>query len=328
MTRQVIYSCPFVPAELIAACGFVPSRVTPVRPSIGSSANGICCHAAAFTDFAIERADAAAVIFTSTCDQMRRSAEIVARQSDKPVFLMNVPHTWQSVASYKLYMDELRRLTRFLASRGGSVPSNETLAEVMSVYNQARAHVRDSRHILTARQYSELIAAFNRNPGAYTGLGSPTGPADVPQGVPVALIGGPLVRESYRIFDHIELAGGHVALDATKTGERTLPAPFDRRLLREDPIGVLADSYFGSIPDPARRPNSEFYKCLAAQVSERGIRGIILLHYLWCDNWRAEARRISEWSGLPFLHLDIGDSGLDLTRTRLRLEAFFEVLNR
>ena len=144
--------------------------------------------------------------------------------------------------------------------------------------------------------------------------------------VPVAIVGGPLMAESFEILDLIEQAGGYVALDGTETGERTLPAPIDRRRLADDPLGALCDAYFGSIPDPARRPNSEFFKWLGRMIEERGIRGLIAVHYLWCDTWRAEVRRIAEWSELPLLPLDAADNGLDPTRAKLRLEAFLEVI--
>jgi benzoyl-CoA reductase/2-hydroxyglutaryl-CoA dehydratase subunit BcrC/BadD/HgdB len=124
----------------------------------------------------------------------------------------------------------------------------------------------------------------------------------------------------------VEQSGGQIVFDATETGERTLPAAFDRRTIHEDPLAALTDAYFGSIPDPFRRPNNEFYKWLGLKIQERGVRGIILHRYLWCDIWHAEAQRIKEWLGLPFLQLDVTDAGFETARTLSRLQAFLEVL--
>jgi len=285
----------------------------------------MCAYAQAFADTAAHEEDAAAIIVTTICDQMRRSAEEIAAKTRTPVFLMNVPHTWRNPGSHKLYRDEIERLGRFFVSLGGEPASNDGLIRVMKGFDETRACVRESRPLLTARLYSESIASFNRDPSAYVGVSSGSGPLAPAAGAPVAIIGGPLMGESFEVLDLIERAGGYVALDGTETGERALPAPFDRRRLDDDPLGTLCEAYFGGIPDPARRPNSEFFKWLGRMIEERGIRGLIVVHYLWCDIWRAELRRIAEWSKLPVLPLDAGDGRLDPTRTMLRLEAFFEV---
>ncbi|MCX6344398.1 MAG: 2-hydroxyacyl-CoA dehydratase family protein [Armatimonadetes bacterium] len=340
MSKRIIYSCPFVPAEWIAAHGLEPSRIIPKMTSSGAP-NGVCPYAQAFTEAIAEESDAAAIIFTTVCDQMRRISETAAARTFKPIFLMNVPHTWQNPGAHRLYRDELERLGRFLEKLSGTNPSGGDLTGIMSQYGEIRQQILDSRPNLTARQFSEMMAAFHHNPCCFGILM----PKPTPQGsrnnlLPVALIGGPLTSEAFGIFDLIEQAGGYVALDGTETGERTLPAAFDRRsiailrlsnilrLSKDDPLGTLADAYFGHIPDPFRRPNSEFFKWLKQMIDERGIRGIILRHYLWCDIWRAEAQRIADWAGLPFLELDAGDGGLEPSRTLFRLEAFMEVITQ
>ena len=108
----------------------------------------------------------------------------------------------------------------------------------------------------------------------------------------------------FKIFDFIENNGGTVVLDATTSGERAFPGPFDRRRLREDPFEELADAYFGSIPDAYQRPNSILYRWLKKQLVERGVEGIIFRHHLWCDLWRAEAQRMKEWAQVPVHILD------------------------
>jgi benzoyl-CoA reductase/2-hydroxyglutaryl-CoA dehydratase subunit BcrC/BadD/HgdB len=236
---------------------------------------------------------------------------------------MNIPHTWQTVTVQKMYLSELERLSRFLIGLGGESSSDKKLQEIMLRYDSARLALKDLRSALPSRQYSELITEFNR-----------TGKIDVdrqksvtvPSGVPLALIGGPLMADHLEIFDLIDAAGGYIALDATETGERTLPAPFDRRQMKENPITALVDSYFGSIPDAFQRPNSRLYSWLKHELTVRGIKGIIFRRYLWCDTWNAEAYRMKEWAKLPFFHLDVSDDGTDTVRTLGRLRSFMEIL--
>ena len=147
-----------------------------------------------------------------------------------------------------------------------------------------------------------------------------------PGGIPVAIVGSPLMATHMDIFDLVERHGGYIALDATETGERGLPSAFDRRRLAEEPLSVLVDTYFTSIPDAARRPNSLLYQWLSREIESRGIRALIFVRYVWCDIWHAEAQRMKEWFGLPMLDLDITGESNDLSRNTTRIQAFMEML--
>lgn len=322
MKKTVVYSCPFVPAEWIEAHGLSPRRIAPDCDCIKVGLiPGVCPYAHAFIN-EVTSNKATAVVLTTTCDQMRRAADVISCSSDVRVFLLNVPHTWQNPSAYRLYIEELKRLSGLLEGMGGSCPTNDALANVMRRYDDARYALRSSRAFLTPAHYSRLIGTFNQGELDAPALGRVVKPS----GIPVALIGGPLPASSYGIFDFIENAGGYMALDGTETGERTLPAGFDRRRLRDEPFEVLAEAYFGSIPDPFRRPNSEFYVWLKQCIVDRGIRGIILRRYVWCDHWHAEAQRIREWAGLPFLQIDVGDEVGCSVRALSSLQAFMEML--
>ena len=322
---KIIYSCPFVPAEWIKAYGISPSRIMPrsmqAQPMV-EIAPGMCPYVHAFINAAISHREAAGIVVTTLCDQMRRASEIIERNCGLPVFLMNVPSTWQTPNAQKLYISELERLGRFMTGLGGVSPTPDQLTEVMCEYDEMRDAVRGACGHLLARKYSELMADFHEN-----GIVDTTTKSEkIPNGVPLALVGGPLLRDHFAVFDFAEQAGGDFVLDATETGERTMPAPFDRRRLKDDPLMALADAYFGNIPDASRRPNSELYKWLGHEIKTRGIRGIVFRRYVWCDMWHAEAQRMKEWAGLPFLDLDVSDDVNELSRMSTRLQAFMEML--
>ena len=324
--KTVVYSCPYVPAEWIAAHGLRPSRVLP-RSDRGHSAvgarMGLCCYAQAFAAEVCSDAGADAIIVSTLCDQMRRVAELIARECDRPLFVMNLPSTWQTAGAQRLYLDEVRRLGRFLVRLGGTAPSNGELAEVLVRYDDARASIRDARGRLSGRQFAEALAGFHRTGNVSL---DGRGPEASARGVPVALLGGPLLRDHFGLYDLIEAAGGQVALDATDSGERALPAPFDRRRLRDDPLLELADAYFGTIPHAFRRPNGELYRWLQRELDARGVRAIILRRYLWCDIWHAEVQRLKEWTDRPVLDLDVSSEDDAEGRAANRIEAFLEAL--
>lgn len=327
--KTIIYTCPYVPAEWIAAHGLHVSRLLLDRAdSIFSIARteGVCPFVCSFIAAAMENPEADGIVVTTLCDQMRRAFDILIRHCDVPAFLMNVPNTWQSLASRGLYRDELKRLSLFLIRAGGQSPPDHVLAETMLRYGDARRAIRAARPYLSARRYAEVMAEFGRN-----------GPGEMPRdaeasepligGVPLAIVGGPLMRPDFELFDLIEQSGGRIVLDATETGERGMCAPFDRQRLRDEPLMELVDAYFGSIPDASRRPNSDLYLWLKRELSGRGVRGILFRRYLWCDMWHAELGRLKDWTDLPVLDIDAaGDNETDHHRTANRIRAFLEML--
>jgi benzoyl-CoA reductase/2-hydroxyglutaryl-CoA dehydratase subunit BcrC/BadD/HgdB len=293
--RIIAYTCPYVPAEWIAAHGLRPRRLIPL-PVEGTVAipriEGLCPYARAFVNDVAASRDIDGIVVTTMCDQMRRVFDLLVRRVDTPAFLLNVPSTWQTVAAQRFYLDELKRLGRFLVRLGGREPDKEGLIHVM--LDQAQGN------------------------GVH---GTPYG-----HGVSLALVGGPLMQRDLVLFDVVGECGGRIVLDATETGRRGVCGPFDRRRLVEDPLMELAQTYF-QIPDAARRPNSELYRWLKDQLTQVDARGILFHHYVWCDKWRAEFTRLKEWVGLPVLRLDSeGDGRIDVVRTRNRVRAFMEML--
>jgi benzoyl-CoA reductase/2-hydroxyglutaryl-CoA dehydratase subunit BcrC/BadD/HgdB len=327
--KTIIYTCPYVPAEWIAAHGLRPSRIIP--DAAGATGppgrtEGVCPFVQGFMNEVMADKKAGGVVITTVCDQMRRAHDILVRRCDVSIFLMNVPNTWQNVGVQKLYIDELKRLGRFLIGLGGKSPTDDALAKIMLDYDTARISILTAGGYLPARQYAEIVAAFGRD-----------GPDGIPknitesqpriEGVPLAILGGPLMRQDFDIFDIAEQAGGHIVLDATETGQRGLCTPFDRLGLRDKPLLELASAYFCGIQDASRRPNSGLYKWLKSRLADTAVRGIIFHRYLWCDMWHAELQRLKDWTDLPVLDIDTaGNNETAKQRTTNRIRAFLETL--
>jgi len=123
----ICYSCPFVPIELIAACGHTPQCPAPVAaPWV--QAEGLCAWAGAFLA-AAEQTDA--TVYTTACDQMRRMYERHTLQSDKPAFLLNIPKT-DSPTARTMLCDEFERLEHFLVELDGGRTDHALLTDPMS----------------------------------------------------------------------------------------------------------------------------------------------------------------------------------------------------
>ena len=324
--KTIIYTCPYVPAEWIAAHGLRPSRIIPDAAGPPGRAEGVCPFVQGFINEVMADKKAGGVVITTVCDQMRRAYDILAHRCDIPLFLMNVPNTWQNVGVQKLYIDELKRLGRFLIGLGGKSPSDNTLARIMLDYDTARTSILGAGGYLPARLYAEIIAAFGRDGPGET-LNNITALESQIEGVPLAILGGPLMRQDFDIYDIVAQAGGHIALDAAETGQRGMCAPFDRRGLRDKPLLELAGAYFCGIQDASRRPNSGLYKWLKCRLADTEARGIIFHRYLWCDMWHAELQRLKDWTDLPVLDIDTaGNNQTAKQRTTNRIRAFLETL--
>lgn len=158
----IAYTSPLVPVEWIAAHGLRPCwlRLGSVnaRPRVAVR-RGVCPYAGAVVDAAVDGLDAAGLVMTTICDQMRYAAAMIESASTFPLFLMNVPSTWQSDAARNLYREELARLGRFLVRCGGSTPTDAELAAVMAAYDRARADIFAVRDRLTGRQFAEAMVA-------------------------------------------------------------------------------------------------------------------------------------------------------------------------
>jgi len=327
--KTIIYTCPYVPAEWITAHGLQANRL--LLDHVDSSymlirTEGVCPFVRSFISGVMQNKDVGGVIVTTMCDQMRRAFDILVRKCEIPAFLMNVPNTWQNLESQKLYIDELNRLGRFMVQLGGKPPSNDALAKVMLEYESARKSILEIREFLSSRQYAEAIASFGRD-GPDKIIDSTTVTKLSTYSVPLAMVGGPLMKQDFTLFDMIEQLGGRIVLNATETGERGLCSPFDHQRLHENPLWELAAAYFGGIQDASRRPNSELYKWLKQELAVRQVQGIIFHRYLWCDMWHAELRRLKDWTRLPVLDVDTtGDNETDVYRTENRIRAFLEML--
>ncbi len=244
-----------------------------------------------------------AVIFTTTCDQMRRAADTADLTARLPVFLLNVPATWQTETARRLYRDEIERLGRFLVQLGGQTPSPGQLAETMRVMGDRRA-----AHLLESAVRSGNEASGGR--------------------VRVALVGSHRLAARGDLEELLAGAGGSIVLDATPNGELGRVPPFAAARRETDPFGTLIDTYFDAIPDAFRRPNTRLYEWLASRLAERGVQGIIFRHYVWCDLWHAEAQRLKEWSNLPVLGLEAGGEEGVSAQNATRIQAFMEMLRR
>jgi hypothetical protein len=284
---------------------------------------GVCAFAQSALNLA-ESHPGAALVFTTACDQMRRAADAATAQPAARIFLFNLPATWQSPAARKRYHAECARLGQFLISLETPNPIGEPLLTVMLDQETRRAALRQFIQQHPARPAAEALASF---------FDTGVVPSSVPTeaglerpGIPLALIGGPLLPSQWALFDDIESAGGRVVLNATEPGERCLPPPCPIPSPGQPPLRTLADHYFDHAVDAFHRPNARLYDWLGPRLQQRQVRGLVLWVHVGCDLWRAEAASLKDAFHLPVLVLDAHVERSGGLRDTNRLAAFLESL--
>lgn len=320
LAPEVFLTSPWIPAEWIQAHGLIPrgwfargtGRAAPL-------AEGVC----AFAQAAVSQAKLnpeAALVFATTCDQLRRAFDAAVEDASRRCFSFNVPATWQTAASRVWFRAELERFGRFLERLGGRAPDAARLAAEMKQRDQQRQALRTAAGRWPAAEYAAAVAHFH-----WTGEAPSDKAALTKQlpGVPLALIGGPVGRPAMAL---IENCGGQVALDATESGERSLFPRLPDGDWSADPLGALVSAYLDHGVDVFQRPNSRFYAWLGERLATRRIRGLVLRAFVGCDLWRAEAASLREAFGLPVLVLEADENPGCEAREAGRLQAFVETL--
>jgi benzoyl-CoA reductase/2-hydroxyglutaryl-CoA dehydratase subunit BcrC/BadD/HgdB len=321
---QVYFSSPWIPAEWIAAHGLEPRGVWgagELRLDAGPVSEGICPFADATRRMAMAEAEGV-VVFSTACDQMRRSHDALPEEVRCRSFLFNLPATWQSSTAEGMYRVELERLGRFLCSLGGHSPDAGMLQQEMARRRRVRSELLKSATTSSALAFARAVAQFHWDGTAEFPREAPA----PPNGVPIALVGGPLGRPHWHLLDDIESAGGRVVLNATEAGEGSLWADLEERAPGEAPFDHMARAYFSNRVDVSQRPNSRLYDWLQPRLRSRGARGIVLRVHTGCDLWRAEAQTLREGCGLPVILLEAEEARQSSPRTLTRIGAFLESL--
>jgi hypothetical protein len=320
---NVFYSSPWVPVEWIEAHGLEPRGVW-FAEDFGCGAlplsAGVCAFSEAMLRFAETHHDSA-IIFTTACDQMRRSFDAFGGSQSARAFLFNLPATWQSPVALRIFRSEMERLGRFLQAHGGRAPATEDLVKIIGRRSQARKRLLESASRCSARQYAEAIARFHWD-GSVSVPDHPTALSS--RAIPLAIVGGPLTASQWGLLDLIEAAGARIVLNATESGERSLLPAFRLENVSDDPIGAVARGYFENCVDVFQRPNTRLYSWLGERLSARGVRGIVLWVHTGCDLWRAEAQTLRETFRLPVLLLEADELSGGSPREANRIQAFVE----
>lgn len=284
--KTVYYTSSFVPAELIAACGCVPRRLTgTAATSRLSRTEGMC----AFTEAQLQdlldknETEPGAAVFVTSCDQMRRAYDLYGSHSKQPAFLLNVPATL-TPHGLDYFRQELERLQRFLCD------------------------------------FSEMPFEASR----LKGMSAPLPHTDQNQ-LRIALVGESVPADIYDGLNAVlKRSNAGIALDLTEEPLSDPLGPFENTAI-QDPLEELANRLFHR-PAVWRRPNHAFYRALTQRLGRDDIHGLIVLRYVFCDHWHSAVYELKKQLTISVLPIDLDGSDALSASVVSRVQAFTEML--
>jgi benzoyl-CoA reductase/2-hydroxyglutaryl-CoA dehydratase subunit BcrC/BadD/HgdB len=340
---ELLYTCSYVPEEIVLAAGFRPRRFLPEgRPADAWIHPNTCGYVKNVLAAALDSDDlaAAGIIIANSCDAMRRLYDLwtgyVARV---PAFFLDVPKKSDD-DSVAFFASELTRLCEWLheVPRGANV-SEANLGAAARTCNEIRAMMREvfalQRAVpsgLAGAQVFDLCLAGTAQTKAdfaadIERLLADAKLQDSRARTPRIVVAGGFNSERHVVAE-IERAGaGVVALD-TCIGLRNYEGCVDEA---PDRITALARRYLTRRACARMEGLEQRIRCITELADETQADGVVYCSLKFCDPCLYDVPLISRTfreQGVPFLWLEDDYASSSLGQLRTRIEAFLELIEQ
>jgi benzoyl-CoA reductase subunit C len=339
--RDVLYTCSYVPEEIILAAGFQPRRFLPERqPSEARTHPNTCGYVKNVLAAAIDggSVEAAGIVIANSCDAMRRLYDLwAAYVRAVPALFLDVPKEADD-DSIRMFAAELARLAeRLPIAFSGKAIDTASLRAAIRTCNEIRALMREA---FMAQRSAESDGVGTRifdlcltgTTQAHTDFAASVRQflAEVaqerrsPKAPRIALAGGLVNRRDVAVA--IERAGARVVALDTCLGLRHYEGAVEADA--PDPFLALARRYLIK-PSCARMQGFEERIRWTKQVAdESGADGIVFCSLKFCGPCVYDIPILAERlraCGIPFLALEHEYEGSGLEQLSSRIGAFVEL---
>jgi benzoyl-CoA reductase/2-hydroxyglutaryl-CoA dehydratase subunit BcrC/BadD/HgdB len=336
-----LYTCSYVPEEIILAAGFQPRRFLPEGHAEDTHVDANTCgYVKSLLGAAVEgsASGAAGIIIANSCDAMRRLYDLWAEYvASTPAFFLDVPKKTDA-AAITFFASELRKLTETMERElPGATISEEDLREAIGTCNEVRSLMGDvfraqrglekgarGAQVLelclagTGRAKTEFAAEIRR---FLAGLGEAGGDG---QGPRILLAGGITNRPD--LVEEIESAGASVVVLDDCIGFRHYEGLVEEGA--DDALLALARRYLAKPPCARMQGFERRLQHLKRTAEDAGADGIIFHSLKFCDTFLYDVpmmtRRFGEL-GIPFLWIEGDYPCADLGQAKTRIGAFLEM---
>lgn len=342
--QKVLYSCSYVPVEIIMAAGLQPKRMIPKpRPSDADAyMHPNTCHyvksllASALNGNASQ---AAGIVIANSCDGMRRLHDIWKEYVQSiPAIFLDVPKK-KDEDSIDFFVAELGRLAGNLEKHcGGKAATVENLEEAISVHNNVRLLMEEVFRLQKdpnsgacgTSVFNLCLEGAHSSPAEFAGklrdFISDPGEEKGTDKMPRIVLTGNVVHQP-ELIELIENAGGRVVVLDICTGTKQYDT-----LVKEntaDPMRALAERYLLKTPCARMKGIEERFERIKDLTVNSTADGIIYTSVKFCDLYLYDAPSMQarcEQAGIPFLFLENDYAWIGLGQMRTRVEAFLAMV--
>jgi benzoyl-CoA reductase/2-hydroxyglutaryl-CoA dehydratase subunit BcrC/BadD/HgdB len=340
-SKDVLYTCSYVPEEIILAAGFQPKRFLPEdRPADAHVHQNTCEYVKSVLGAALEGAapEAAAIVIANSCDAMRRLYDLWTEYvTSIPAFFLDIPKKMDADA-IEFFASELRKLAEEMGRElSGRTIESEDLEGAIERCNEVRSLMGDvfraqrrTEKDLRGRDVTELCLAGTRLPKTefaaeirrfLAGLKEADGGEEERR----VLFTGSLINKPDLVAE-IENAGGRVIALDNCIGLRHYDTLVEEGAA--DPILALARRYLTKPTCPRMQGLEERLQHATETAKEAAAGAVVSCSVKFCDNCLYDLPMASTRFrdlGAPFLWVE-GDYGrADLGQLKTRIAAFLEM---
>jgi benzoyl-CoA reductase/2-hydroxyglutaryl-CoA dehydratase subunit BcrC/BadD/HgdB len=340
---NLLYTCSYVPEEIVLAAGFRPRRFLPeARPADAWIHPNTCGYVKNVLAAALDsdEIDAAGIIIANSCDAMRRLYDLWTGYVPRlPAFFLDVPKKSDD-DSIAFFASELTRLCEWLHEvLDGAKVSETNLGEAERACSEVRSLMREAFALqravpsgLSGTRVFDLCLAGTARPKAdfaadIERLLADARPEDGEARTPRIVVAGGFSSERHVVAEIERVGAGVVALD-TCIGLRSYDECVDEA---SDRITALARRYLARRACARMQGLEQRIRCITELADETQADGVVYCSLKFCDPCLYDVPLISRTfreRGVPFLWLEDDYASSSLGQLRTRIEAFLELIEQ
>ena len=347
--------CTYTPEELIIAGGFIPVRIFGRKKIIKSESYfpiNFCPYIKSGWESLLADADNFnALIFTNSCDGMRRFFDITGKYLDRiPSYLLDVPHL-KNKDSQDFFTVNIGDMKKFIEKLKGEKIDKKEIENAVKLINKKRKLLKEyssifykSPNLIEIPTYYKVIElSMITDPGIfledlekYLDFIRSTDKTNTENGIglqldrrnsPAIMIIGNFIAED-KLWEMLSKMNLKLASEDLCTSNRY----FEKQVVTDDNKGLMESIAERYLNKPQCMRMADLGSKLAEienAIIKNDIKGVIFITLKFCDNmlysFSLLKQRLNNM-GIPVLYLDIEYNNFSEGQIKTRVQAFLEML--
>src|SRR4030043_1088073 len=347
--------CPYMPEELIIAGGFIPVRIFGRKKIIKSESYfpiNFCPYIKSSWESLLAAADNfRALIFTNSCDGMRRFFDITSKYLDRmPSYLLDVPHLKNNEA-IDFFAGNTGDMKMFIEKLNGKKIDDKEIENEIKLINKKRRLLKEYSRIFNKLSYLIDISTYYRvmelsmisDPeifmddleryldfignidkiSAGNGASLQSGHINSPA---IMIIGNFIAEE--KLWEMLSTMNFKLASEDLCTSNRY----FEKQVVTDDNKDLMESIAEGYLNKPQCMRMAHLGSNMVEienNIVKNNIKGVIFITLKFCDNMLYSfpllKQRLNDM-GIPVLYLDIEYNNFSEGQVKTRVQAFLEML--